>query len=194
MRRYIEGKNPSNRIANKFLSGRDFKEDCNTISRHRLFGNDLYFYGRRIAWIDRDLGELHIFSGFPRGNSYTTKHRKEALRKAAIERGVHVVEVSQEYPDMNKNENTRQIWYGVKHKPTGGYMPKMEPGNHSHWSPSSENTRPRLFDNEKNAQTAMTAWAKGVYRPQKHGHIKIEHDASRRRDDLEIVSFTINKI
>lgn len=101
--------------------------------------------------------------------------------------------------------------FAIRHKPTGKWMParlNKSPGGWSYWEPTSDDeahdANPRIFYTLRSAQNALTAWLMGEH-SRKQGvsvdwegipdgyddHIVNAPPIPRRRDDMEIVGFSL---
>lgn len=99
--------------------------------------------------------------------------------------------------------------YGIRHKPTGNFMPVPSGRNRSgssYWEPfENSNELPRLFSAKLNARVALAQWLRGQHKPIDsierdelsgkayliRGSVEVIAVASRKAEDMEIVEFTV---
>ena len=111
------------------------------------------------------------------------------------------------------------IVYAIRHKPTQQFMPtrlNRSPGGWSHWSPGyvhpeygedkPHDPNPRLFFTPIAARNALAMWLQGTWKrdrgtawnlegPEDWDHVLVNPPpAPRRREDMEIVRFTLEEL
>jgi len=106
---------------------------------------------------------------------------------------------------------SKMVFWAIRHKPTGGYLPeptgRMGRGG-SHVEPVlhvDRMTEPRLFHTERAAKTALGTWLKGKvhhsagyscsgpdFLEEYYEELSTEHVPSRVREEMEIVPLEVN--
>lgn len=102
--------------------------------------------------------------------------------------------------------------YGIRHKPTGNYMPakmfRTSGAGYSYWEPTGvdgfggHDQGPRLFQTEHAAKVALGQWLAGRWGPshtqgayfdppEYEGLVARKPIAPRVREDMEIVAFSL---
>lgn len=105
------------------------------------------------------------------------------------------------------------IYYMIRHKATGEFMPELRRGRgYTHWNPSRHDTvshlgrrkllgTPRLFPSRKAAYNSIVQWnaLPNAYNGYKSGPFGTDeydtniHDDGRSKADLEVVEVEINE-
>jgi hypothetical protein len=94
--------------------------------------------------------------------------------------------------------------FAIRHSPTGLYLPRIQSRGSTHREPTVQLKDARLFHRERDAKGFLTTWLQGK-QTQKEGPssyesftnddvwIEVEPVPTRKREDMEIVAFTLTE-